>query len=39
MSWIHKGFEAKHLADKAVDDVDVETLVENEVAQFLDDSL
>lgn len=39
MSWIHKGFEAKYLADKAVDDVDVETLVENEVAQFLDDSL
>lgn len=39
LSWIHKGFEARHLADKAVDDTDVEAIVENEIGQFLDDTL
>lgn len=39
LSWIHKGFTARHLSDKAVEDTDVETLIENEVAQFLDDTI
>ena len=39
LSWIHKGLEARHLADKAVEQTDVEEIVTNEVYQFLDDVL
>lgn len=35
-SWIHKGIQAYHLADEAVDKTDVDTIVENEVAEFLE---
>lgn len=36
MSWIHSGIKAYNLSQKAVDDTDVETIVENEVLQFLE---
>lgn len=36
LSWIHKGIRAYNLAQKAVDATDVETIVENEVTQFLE---
>lgn len=39
LSWIHKGIEARNLAQKAVDKVDVDQLVENTVLQYLDDVL
>lgn len=36
MSWIHKGIEAYKLADEAVEKTDVDTIVENEVMEFLE---
>ena len=36
LSWIHKGIKAYRLADEAVKITDVDTIVENEVTQFLD---
>ncbi len=39
LSWIHRGIQAYHLSDKAVEQTDVDTLVENEVYKFLDDTL
>jgi len=36
MSWIHKGIKAYRLADEAVKNTDVETIVENEVTQYLE---
>lgn len=36
LSWIHKGFKPYNLAQKAVDHTDVETIVTNEVTQFLE---
>lgn len=38
-SWIHKGLKALNLAEKAIDQTDVETIVENEVLQYLDNIL
>lgn len=38
-SWIHKGFDAKNFADKAIDGTDVDTIVENEVTKFLEQIL
>ena len=38
-SWIHKGLKALNLAEKAIDQTDVETIVENEVVQYLDNIL
>jgi hypothetical protein len=39
MSWIHRGFEAMNLADEAIQMTDVDTIVENEVAEYLDKTL
>lgn len=39
LSWIHKGIQAYHLADEAVEKTDVDTIVENEVTQFLEKSI
>lgn len=39
LSWIHKGIEARDLANKAIKKVDVEQIVENATLQFLDDIL
>lgn len=39
LSWIHKGIQARDLAHKAVDQVDVDQIVENATLQFLDDIL
>lgn len=39
LSWIHKGFKALNLAEKAVEQTDVDTIVENEVLQYLDEML
>ena len=39
LSWIHKGFKPLHLADKAVEKTDVETIVENEVTFYLENIL
>jgi hypothetical protein len=36
LSWIHKGIEARHLAEKAYEQVDVDTIVENLVSEYLD---
>lgn len=36
MSWIYSGIKAYKLADEAVDMVDVETIVENEVISYLE---
>lgn len=36
MSWMHKGLNAKWLSKKAVEETDVETIVENEVINFLE---
>jgi hypothetical protein len=36
LSWIHKGFVALNLAQKAIDETDVDTIVENEVLKYLD---
>lgn len=36
LSWIHKGLPARNLAEKAVKITDVDTIVENEVTDFLD---
>lgn len=36
LSWIHKGLAARHLAEEAVQQTDVETLVENEVTTYLE---
>jgi len=36
MSWIHKGIEARHLAEKAANGCDVDTIVENVVMEYLD---
>lgn len=35
-AWIHKGLQALNLAEKAVQMVDVDTIVENEVTSFLE---
>lgn len=39
LSWIHKGIKARDLAHKAVEQTDVEQIVENATLQFLDDIL
>lgn len=39
LSWIHKGIIARDLASKAVEQTDVEQIVENATLQFLDDVL
>ena len=39
LSWIHRGIEARNLANKAVEQTDVEMIVENATYQFLDDIL
>lgn len=39
LSWISKGLKALRLADKAIENTDVTTIVENEVADFLNKSL
>ena len=39
LSWIHKGIVARNLASKAVEQTDVEQIVENATMQFLDDIL
>ena len=39
LSWIHKGIKAHNLAVKAVEQTNVEQIVENAVLQFLDDVL
>lgn len=39
LSWIHKGLTALNLADQAVEQTDVETIVENEVITYLDQVL
>lgn len=36
LSWIHKGFTAYNLAEKAIEKTDVETIVENEVVTYLE---
>lgn len=36
LSWIHKGLPARNLAERAVAMTDVDTIVENEVTEFLD---
>lgn len=36
LSWIHKGLVARNLAERAVQITDVDTIVENEVTDFLD---
>ena len=36
LSWIHKGITPYNLAEEAVRITDVDTIVENEVTQFLD---
>lgn len=36
MSWIHKGFAAYKLAEQAIENTDVETIVENETINFLE---
>jgi hypothetical protein len=39
MSWIHKGFNPLNLAEKAIQQTDVETIVDNEVKSYLDNIL
>lgn len=39
LSWIHKGIKAYKLADEAIRNTDVNTIVENEVLQYLDETL
>lgn len=39
LSWIHRGIKAYHLADEAIRQTDVDTIVENEVLQYLDNIL
>lgn len=39
LSWINKGIKAYHLAEQAVQDTDVETIVENEVLDYLENIL
>jgi len=36
LSWIHKGFKAYNLAQEALEKTDVETLVSNEVTNYLE---
>lgn len=36
MSWIHKGFKAGMFSEQAVKETDVDTIVENEVTDFLE---
>lgn len=36
LSWIHKGLPARNLAEKAVKMTDVDTIVENEITDFLE---
>lgn len=38
LSWIHKGIQAYKLAEKARENVDVDTIVENEVYKFLENN-
>ena len=39
MSWIHKGFKKYDLAQKAIDQTDIETIVNNEVVDYLETAL
>lgn len=39
LSWINRGIKAYHLADEAVDKTDVDTIVENEVMDYLESVL
>lgn len=39
LSWIHKGIAAYHLADEAVENTNVDVIVENEVTQYLEQAL
>lgn len=36
LSWIHKGIKAHNLADKAIQQTDVDTIVQNQCMEFLD---
>lgn len=36
LSWIHKGLKARNLAEKAIEQTDVDTIVENQCTEFLD---
>lgn len=35
LSWIHRGIDARHFAERAVEDTDVDTIVKNEAANFI----
>lgn len=39
LSWIHRGIQAHNLSEKAVQDTDVETIVNNETLRYLDKTL
>lgn len=39
LSWIHKGIKPYKLAEKAIQETEVETIVENEVLDYLDNTL
>lgn len=39
LSWIHKGIAARRLAERALERTDVDTIVENEVMDYLDKTL
>lgn len=39
LSWIHRGIKAYKLADEAIQNTDVNTIVENEVLEYLDNVL
>ena len=34
-AWIHPGFEAKHLMEAAIDEMDVDNIVDQTVDEFL----
>ena len=38
-SWIHRGIKAYNLAEQAIKQTDVDTIVENEVLMYLDNML
>jgi len=39
LSWIHRGLRAYHLAEQAIDETDVNTIVENQVTEYLESVL
>ena len=36
LSWIHRGIKAYHLVEEAINETDVDTIVSNEVTNYLD---